>query len=57
MHVKVFVYANRESITDYSTQAFTHWVQTMQWKAKKKKQREDAAQKGKIKASWGPLQS
>ena len=34
-----------ESITDYSTQAFTYWVQTMQWKAKENKEREDAAQK------------
>ena len=33
----------------YSTQVFTHWVQTMQWKAKEKEHREDAAQKGKNK--------
>ena len=41
---KVFVYTNRESIT---TQVFTHWVQTMPGKQKIKKQREDAAEKGK----------
>ena len=34
LHAKVFVYTNRESITDYSIQEFTHWVQTMEWKAK-----------------------
>ena len=33
-HVKEFVYTNRESITDSSTQAFTHWVQTMPGKRK-----------------------
>ena len=39
-------------VTDYSIQVFTHWVQTI----KKKKQREDAAQKGKNKeASWVPF--
>ena len=33
MRVKEFVYTNpyRESVTDYSTQVFTHGVQTMQW--------------------------
>ena len=53
MRVKEFVYTNpyRENVTDYSTQAFIHWVQTMQWKAKNK-QREDATQKGnKVTAS------
>ena len=46
---------NLESITDYLTQAFTQWVQNLQWKAK---DYEDAAHKGKIlkiKASWSPL--
>ena len=42
--VKEFVYIKIENITDYSTQAFTHWVQTMQWKAAHK-----------IKATWSPL--
>jgi len=37
------LYTNLESITDYSTQAFTHWVQTMPGKWKVKKQRKDAA--------------
>ena len=36
------------SITEYFTQVFTHWVQTMQWKLK------DATRKGKnLKASYG----
>ena len=50
--VKEIFYTNqyRESITDYSTQVFTHYVQTMQWK---EKQHEDATQKGnKVKASY-----
>ena len=52
--VREFVYTNRESITDYSTQAFTHWVQTM-WKIKK--QREAAAHNGENKSLMGPLKS
>ena len=50
-------YTNRESITDYSTQAFTQWVQTMR---KTKKQHEDAAHNGKNhenKSLMGPLKS
>ena len=45
--IKDFVYTNRESITDYSTQAFTHWVQTMPGKWKIKKHREDAVHKSR----------
>ena len=54
--IKEFVYTNHESITDYSTQAFTHWVQTMLGKQKIKKQYEDAAHKVK-KSLIGPLKS
>ena len=43
-----------KSVTGYCTQAFTHQVETMQWKAKKKmKWCEVAAQKGKIKKPCG----
>ena len=52
--VKEFVYTSRESVTDYSTQAFTHWVQTMQWKMK---DCEDTAHKGNTKSLMGPLKS
>ena len=29
-----------ESVTDYSTQAFTHWVRTMQWKVNEKEMKQ-----------------
>ena len=45
--INEFVYTNYESITDYSTQVFTHWVQTMPGKWKIKEQRENAANKCK----------
>ena len=51
-------YTNRESITDYSTQAFTHWVQIIPGKVKDKKQCEDVPHKGKNhenKSLVGPL--
>ena len=55
--VTEFFYTNCEIITNYSTQAFTHWVQTKQ---KTRKQCEDAAHKGKNnenKSLTGPLKS
>ena len=60
-HVKEFVYTNPlpSNITGYSTQVFTHWVQTMQWKGKDKenslKMQPIKVKIMKIKASWGPL--
>ena len=55
MFTKEFVYTNRESITDYSTQAFTDWVPTMPGKQKIKKEQEHAANKcKKLKALWSP---
>ena len=67
--MSVFVYINHESITDHSTQAFTHWVQTMQQKAKEKetawkhywlfymKIQPRKVKIMKIRASWDPLKS
>ena len=52
MFTKEFVYTNHESITDYSTQVFTDWVQTMPGKQKIKKEQEHAA--NKLKALWSP---
>ena len=50
-----FFYTNRESITDYSTQVFTHWIRNMR---KTKKLCKDAAHNGKNhenKIFMGPL--